>query len=83
MQRDATQQQHSPVHLRCSMDEHISRFYPNHQPTPQEHIRAILYAHGATEATLLDHLERFNNVWDGVFAQFPNGRLPTLGVRTV
>ena len=82
---DATQQQHSagPVHLRCSLDEHISRFYPNHQPTAQEHLRAMLYMHGATEDTLLDYLERYNSGWDRIIASFPNGRIPTLGVRTV
>ena len=70
MRRDATQQQHSagPVHLRCRLDEHISRFYPNHQPTAQEHLRAMLYMHGATEDTLLDYLERYNRGWDRIIA---------------
>ena len=85
MRRDATQQQHSagPVHLRCRLDEHISRFYPNHQPTAPEHLRAMLYMLGATEDTLLDYLERYNSGWDRIIASFPNGRIPTLGVRTV
>ena len=86
MQQDATQQKRSagPVHLRFHWDEYISRFYPNHQPTAPEHLRAILYAQGATDDTLLEHLEMCNDGWDRLInASYPNGRIPTLGVRTV
>ncbi|KAL4071333.1 hypothetical protein V8B97DRAFT_2007299 [Scleroderma yunnanense] len=81
MRRGATQQQHGarPVHLRCSYDEHMSRYYPDHQPTPQEHIKAALYAAGATDDTLLEHLEILNKKWDEVLVQVSNGRLPLLG----
>jgi len=86
MRRDATQQQRSapPVHLRSSLDQHMSLLYPNHwQPTSQEAMRAALYVRGATDDTLLVHLEQLNSEWDKIFAQYPDGKLPTLGVRTV
>ena len=73
----------SSVYLRSSLDEHMSCLYPNNwQPTPQEQIRAGLYARGTTDAMLLLHLEKFNQRWDAIFGQYPDGKLPTLGVCT-
>lgn len=85
MPRDASpEQQHSahPAHLRCSFDEGMSRLYPDYPPTPQEHIRSALYAMGATDDTLLEHLEIANKRWDEIFVKNRNG-FPTFGVRTV
>ncbi|KAG6373760.1 hypothetical protein JVT61DRAFT_5902 [Boletus reticuloceps] len=42
-------------------------------------IRATLYATGATDATLLEHLAAFNKTWDDLIDRTPGGRFLTVG----
>ncbi|KAF8447800.1 hypothetical protein L210DRAFT_911995 [Boletus edulis BED1] len=42
-------------------------------------IRALLYATGATDATLFEHLAAFNKTWDDLINRVPGGRFLTLG----
>ncbi|KAH7905844.1 hypothetical protein BJ138DRAFT_1094777 [Hygrophoropsis aurantiaca] len=55
--------------LHSTYDEHMSRMFPDHQPTSPELLKRMLYALGATDDTLHEHLAAQNKYWDEMLGE--------------
>lgn len=66
--------------LHSVFDEYASSIDPNHVPLSQELLRALLFAQGATEDTLLEAMETNNRKWRDMLDR-SGGQLHSIGVR--